>query len=79
VSALAPERLIGTTGGMFNFIGNLSSIATPIVIGLLLSETSFAPGFVYITTVTVVGVLAYTVLVGGVVRQPDPEAVPEEA
>jgi ACS family D-galactonate transporter-like MFS transporter len=79
VSALAPERLIGTTGGMFNFIGNLSSIATPIVIGLLVSETSFAPGFVYITTVTVVGVLAYTVLVGGVVRQPDPGAVPEEA
>jgi len=34
VSALAPQRLIGLTGGMFNFIGNLSSIATPIIIGI---------------------------------------------
>ncbi len=30
--SLAPRRLFGLTGGMFNFIGNLSSIATPIVI-----------------------------------------------
>ncbi|MDA2811512.1 MFS transporter [Nocardiopsis sp. RSe5-2] len=73
VSALAPRRLIGSTGGVFNFIGNLSSIATPIVIGLLVSETSFAPGFVYITAVTVVGILSYTLLVGRVERQPDPE------
>lgn len=42
VSALAPERLLGLTGGMFNFIGNLSSIATPIVIGLLVTDDSFA-------------------------------------
>ncbi|RII41055.1 MFS transporter [Galactobacter valiniphilus] len=72
VSALAPKRLIGTTGGMFNFIGNLSSIATPIVIGFLVSDVSFAPAFVYITVVTVIGILAYSLLVGKVERQPDP-------
>ena len=37
VSALAPVRLLGLTGGVFNFVGNLSSICTPIVIGLLVS------------------------------------------
>ncbi|GAB2889984.1 MFS transporter [Neomicrococcus lactis] len=68
VSALAPQRLIGLTGGMFNFIGNLSSIATPIAIGLLVSKTSFAPAFVYMTVITILGVLSYVLLVGKVER-----------
>lgn len=68
VSALAPERLIGLTGGMFNFIGNLSSIATPIAIGLLVTKTSFAPAFVYMTVITVLGVISYVLLVGKVER-----------
>ncbi|MGP5070962.1 MFS transporter [Arthrobacter rhombi] len=68
VSALAPERLIGLTGGMFNFIGNLSSIATPIVIGLLVTKTSFGPAFVYMTAVTALGVISYVLLVGKVTR-----------
>ncbi|MDV6279588.1 MFS transporter [Rhodococcus jostii] len=68
VSALAPERLVGLTGGMFNFIGNLSSIATPIVIGLLVTDDSFAPGFVYMTVVTAVGIASYVFLVGRVER-----------
>ena len=68
VSALAPERLLGLTGGMFNFIGNLSSIATPIVIGLLVTEDSFAPGFVSMTVVTAIGIASYVLLVGRVER-----------
>ncbi len=73
VSALAPERLIGLTGGMFNFIGNLSSIATPIIIGLLVTDASFAPGFVYMTVVTAIGILSYVFLVGRVERVSDDE------
>ncbi|MET0474743.1 MAG: MFS transporter [Mycobacterium sp.] len=72
VSALAPTRLIGLTGGMFNFIGNLSSIATPIVIGLIVSDASFAPGFAYMTVITIVGIASYVLLVGRVERVPDP-------
>ncbi|GAA4617056.1 MFS transporter [Saccharopolyspora hordei] len=68
VSALAPERLLGLTGGMFNFIGNLSSIATPIVIGFLVTEDSFTPAFGYMTAVTVAGILSYVLLVGRVER-----------
>ncbi|MEV0948561.1 MFS transporter [Rhodococcus sp. NPDC049939] len=68
VSALAPKRLLGLTGGMFNFIGNLSSIATPIVIGLLVTDQSFAPGFVYMTVVTALGIASYIFLVGKVER-----------
>ena len=53
---------------MFNFIGNLSSIATPIAIGLLVSKTSFAPAFIYMTVITVLGVISYLLLVGKVER-----------
>ena len=49
VSALAPVRLLGLTGGVFNFVGNLSSICTPIVIGFLVSKDSFAPAIVYVS------------------------------
>lgn len=68
VSAMAPSHLIGLTGGMFNFIGNLSSIATPIVIGLLVSATDFGPAFIYMTVVAAAGILAYVFLVGKVQR-----------
>ena len=68
VSVLAPERLLGLTGGMFNFIGNLSSIATPVVIGYLVTDIDFAPAFVYRAAVTIVGVLSYVFLVGKVKR-----------
>lgn len=71
VSALAPRRLLGLTGGMFNFIGNLSSIATPIIIGLLVTDESFAPGFVYMSVVTAIGIASYVLLVGRVERVPD--------
>lgn len=72
VSALAPTRLIGLTGGMFNFIGNLSSIATPIVIGLIVTDASFAPGFLYMTVITALGIASYVLLVGRVERVADP-------
>lgn len=77
VSALAPKRLLGMTGGMFNFIGNLSSIATPIVIGFLVTETDFAPAFVYVTIVTIAGILSYLLLVGKVERIVEPGAAAE--
>jgi ACS family D-galactonate transporter-like MFS transporter len=69
---LAPTRLIGLTGGMFNFIGNLSSIATPIIIGLIVTDASFAPGFAYMTVITALGIMSYVLLVGRVERVPDP-------
>ncbi|HEV2454009.1 MAG TPA: MFS transporter, partial [Verrucomicrobiae bacterium] len=43
VSELAPKRLLGLTGGMFNFFGNLAAIFVPLIIGLLVRENNFAP------------------------------------
>lgn len=33
VSSLAPMRLIGLTGGVFNFAGGLGGITVPLVVG----------------------------------------------
>ncbi|MGN8261845.1 MFS transporter [Pseudomonas sp. SMSB3] len=68
VSTLAPARLLGLTGGVFNFIGNLSAIVTPIVIGVLASGDSFAPAITYIAALALIGALSYILLVGKVER-----------
>ncbi|WP_434681080.1 MFS transporter [Pseudomonas sp. R1-18] len=68
VSTLAPARLLGLTGGTFNFIGNLAAIATPIVIGFLATGDSFAPAITYIAGLALIGALSYILLVGKVER-----------
>ncbi|GAB3386572.1 hypothetical protein GCM10027514_27440 [Azotobacter armeniacus] len=70
VSALAPERLLGLTGGVFNFIGNLnlSAVSVPIVIGLLVQGDDFTPAITYIAAMALLGVLCYGVVVGRVER-----------
>lgn len=68
VSSLAPVRLIGLTGGMFNFIGGLGGITVPLVVGYLAQDYGFAPALVYISAVALIGALSYIVLVGDVQR-----------
>ena len=68
VSSLAPMRLIGLTGGVFNFIGGLGGISVPIVVGYLSEYYGFAPALVYIAVVALLGALSYIFLVGEVKR-----------
>jgi ACS family D-galactonate transporter-like MFS transporter len=64
VSMLSPKHLIGLTGGVFNFMGNLASIVVPIVIGYLAKDGNFAPALVFIASLGLVGAASYTFLVG---------------
>lgn len=69
VSSLAPERLLGLTGGVFNFFGSLSAITVPIVIGVLVSEEGhFEPALFYIGGLALLGALSYIFLVGRIER-----------
>lgn len=68
VSALAPKHLIGLTGGVFNFIGNLASIVIPIVIGFLARDGNFESALIFIGTITIIGACSYIFLVGKVER-----------
>jgi ACS family D-galactonate transporter-like MFS transporter len=76
VSAIAPERLLGLTGGVFNFFGNLSGIAVPIIVGYLARDYGFSAGLIYVGALAVVGALSYVFVVGTVERLPDPGAPP---
>jgi MFS transporter, ACS family, D-galactonate transporter len=77
ISSTAPERLIGLTGGVFNFIGGLAGISVPIVIGYLVQDDSFAPALTMIVGLALMGALSYIFLVGKVERVPDLD-VPEK-
>ncbi|OON42031.1 MFS transporter [Izhakiella australiensis] len=68
VSAIAPLKAIGITGGTFNFMGNLSSIFIPIVIGYLVSGGNFAPALIFISLIALTGALSYIFVVGKVER-----------
>lgn len=68
VSLLAPKHLIGITGGAFNFIGNLSSVSIPFIIGFLVRNGDFKPALALISALAVLGVCCYVFLVGKIER-----------
>uniref|UniRef100_UPI00313F0869 MFS transporter n=1 Tax=Bacillus sp. OTU530 TaxID=3043862 RepID=UPI00313F0869 len=69
VSDIAPKELVGLAGGVFNFIGNLGGILTPIVIGFIVSATnSFNGALVYVSIVAFIGALSYIFVVGEIKR-----------
>nr|WP_113865655.1 MFS transporter [Brenneria salicis]NMN89987.1 ACS family D-galactonate transporter-like MFS transporter [Brenneria salicis ATCC 15712 = DSM 30166]RBP64369.1 ACS family D-galactonate transporter-like MFS transporter [Brenneria salicis ATCC 15712 = DSM 30166]RLM31414.1 glucarate transporter [Brenneria salicis ATCC 15712 = DSM 30166] len=68
ISSLAPIRLIGLTGGVFNFVGGLGGITVPLIIGYLAQDYGFAPALTYIAAVALIGALSYIFLVGDVER-----------
>jgi ACS family D-galactonate transporter-like MFS transporter len=68
VSTLAPKHLIGLTGGVFNFIGGLSGILVPIVIGYLAKGGAFEPALIFVACLGLAGALSYIFLVGKVQR-----------
>jgi ACS family D-galactonate transporter-like MFS transporter len=68
VSSLAPTHLIGLTGGVFNFIGQLASVIVPVAIGYLAREGNFEPALILISCITVAGACSYIFLVGKIER-----------
>jgi len=74
VSAIAPQRLLGLTGGVFNFFGNLSGITVPIVIGYLAKYHGFSAGLAYVALLALLGAMSYVFVVGRVERLPDRDA-----
>lgn len=74
VSTVAPKHLIGLTGGVFNFIGNISSISVPVIIGTLVRGGDFSLALTYISGLALMGALSYILVVGRIERLPDTPA-----
>ena len=68
VSSLAPKHLIGLTGGVFNFVGQLASVIVPIAIGYLARDGNFEPALLLIGSITTAGACSYIFIVGKIER-----------
>lgn len=69
ISDIAPEGMLGVTGGIFNLAANLAGIVTPIVIGAIVAATgSFFYALAFIGCVALLGALAYIFVLGDVKR-----------
>jgi ACS family D-galactonate transporter-like MFS transporter len=69
VSDIAPDGLLGVTGGIFNFAANLAGIITPLAVGLIVAWTgSFVGALVFIGVIALIGALSYIFIVGDIKR-----------
>lgn len=69
VGDVSPKELMGISGGIFNFCGNIASIVTPIAIGVIVNRMGgFDLALIYIGVLAVVGALSYLVIVGPLKR-----------
>ena len=68
VSTMAPEHLIGLTGGVFNFVGNLAAIVVPVAIGFLVRGQDFTWPLIFVACTALIGAFSYLILVGNIER-----------
>jgi ACS family glucarate transporter-like MFS transporter len=69
VADTAPRQMIGLTGGVFNALGNMSGIVTPVVIGYLVGGSkSFDSALVYVGLHGLVAIASYWLVVGRIER-----------
>lgn len=69
ISDTSPKNLIGINGGLFNLIGNLAGITTPIVIGLIVKSTgSFQWALLFVAATALLAIVAYLPIVGEIKR-----------
>lgn len=69
ISDASPKEMVGLSGGIFNFAGNLASIITPIVIGYILETTgSFNGALIFVGSMGLLGAMSYLFIVGEIKR-----------
>ena len=69
VSDIAPDGMLGLTGGVFNLAANLAGIVTPLVIGVIVAATgSFFYALAFVGGLALIGALAYIFVLGDVKR-----------
>lgn len=69
ISDTSPKGLIGVNGGLFNLIGNLAGVTTPIIIGFIVARTgSFRYALVFVGATALLAIIAYLPLVGEIKR-----------
>jgi ACS family glucarate transporter-like MFS transporter len=66
---VAPRKLAGLSGGVFNMFGNAAGIVTPIVVGYIVAATgSFDGALAFVAAHCLLTILSFTVIVGPIRR-----------
>ncbi|ATA18268.1 ACS family glucarate transporter-like MFS transporter [Gibbsiella quercinecans] len=69
VADTSPKEAIGLSGGLFNTIGNIAGIVTPIIIGYIVAATgSFHGALMYVSFFAALTIFCYVFLVGEIKR-----------
>ena len=69
ISDTSPKGLIGVNGGLFNLIGNLAGVTTPIIVGFIVKSTgSFQGALVFVAATALMAIVAYLPIVGEIKR-----------
>lgn len=69
IADTSPKSLIGVNGGLFNLIGNLAGITTPIVIGYIVKRTgSFHDALIFVVAMALMAIVAFLPIVGEIKR-----------
>ena len=76
ISDTSPKGMVGINGGLFNLIGNVAGVTTPIVIGAIVKHTgSFQYALIFIAATALLAIVAYVPIVGEIKRLEAPKAV----
>ncbi len=69
ISDTSPKGMVGLNGALFNLIGNLAGITTPIVIGYLVKKTgSFDDVLIFVGATALCAIVSYGPLAGEIKR-----------
>ncbi|MGA7316842.1 MAG: MFS transporter [Silvibacterium sp.] len=78
ISDTSPKGLIGLNGGLFNLIGNLAGVTTPIIIGYIVKRTgSFQDALIFVGATALLAIVAYLPIAGEIKRvEMNPSLIP---
>jgi ACS family glucarate transporter-like MFS transporter len=69
ISDTSPKGMVGLNGALFNLIGNMAGITTPIIIGYLVKTTgSFNDVLIFVSMTALLAVVCYGPIVGEIKR-----------
>ena len=69
ISDTSPKGMVGLNGALFNLIGNLAGITTPIIIGYLVKKTgSFDDVLIFVGMTALCAIVSYGPIVGEIKR-----------
>jgi MFS transporter, ACS family, glucarate transporter len=69
ISDTSPKGMVGMNGALFDFIGNIAGITTPIIIGYLVEKTgSFDDVLIFVSFTALCASVSYGPIVGEIKR-----------